>query len=254
MRKQSRNKSVTHNKSKIRDFLKDFVVPLFTCACAAFAAYQANQISQLQAAIAKNSERPTIEVTEYSFIDNFESEMEDSIDITILDGKYDNYDSEIITFLICKFDDIDENSQFVPFKTFEIPVSSYYDTHIKSQSIYGKVETLYTLQNSTAISYLRRDAKRRYEIVQGRTFTTSMESFLQITYTNLLNEQETVYYWLDGNGVGPVARLNEEYGEAQFEKWRNMTQNGLQIAPNDTASSLFQVLSMIDETWDLYKE
>ena len=34
--------------------------------------------------------------------DRLESEMEDSIEITILDGKYSNYQSEIITFLTCK--------------------------------------------------------------------------------------------------------------------------------------------------------
>lgn len=235
------------------DVLKDIIVPVAVCLCAAYIAVQANRIADLQAMIAKNSERPTIEVTEHSFLDNFESEMEDSIDITILDGKYSNYQSEIITFLICEYDDIDENSQYVPFKTFDIPISSYFDTHVKSQSTYGKVETIYTLQNTTWLKLLRSHAKEKYEQVAGRNFMTSVESYLKITYTNLLDEPETVYYLLDGNGIGPVARLNEEYGKARFQEWNSMMQNARQISPNDTASDLFRVLSAIDETWGLYK-
>lgn len=246
----------TPKKSSITawDFAKDIIVPIAVCACAAYIAIQANRIANLQAMIAKNAERPTIEVTEHSFLDNFESEMEDSIDITILDGKYNNYQSEIITFLTCEYDDINENSQYAPFKTFDIPVSSYFDTHFKSQSVYGKVETIYTRQNSTWLRDLRRHAEEKYELLSDRTFMTSVSSYLKITYTNLLDEPETIYYLLDGNCIGPVARLNEEYGKTRFKEWKNMAEGGFQIAPNDTASDLFQVLSMMDETWNPYKE
>lgn len=236
------------------DFVKDIFVPIAVCACAAYIAVQANRIANLQAMIAKNAERPTIEVTEHSFLDNFESEMEDSIEITILDGKYSNYQSEIITFLTCKYDDFDKNSQYVPFKTFEIPISSYYDTHFKSQSVYGKVESICTFQNTTQLRSLTNHAKEKYEMIPDRTFMTSVESYLKITYTNLLDEQETVYYLLDGNEIGPVSRLNEAYGEVRFKEWHDAAQNGLQIFPGDTASDLFRVLSMMDKTWDLYKE
>lgn len=55
-----------------------------------------------------------------------------SIDVSVLDGKYDNYQLEIITFLVCCYDDFDENSQWLPFETIKIPVTSYYDTRIKN--------------------------------------------------------------------------------------------------------------------------
>lgn len=254
MSKQSKRKSIPkRDPITIWDFLKDIVVPIAVGVSAIVVAVQANRISNLQAVIAKNAERPTIEVTEYSFLDNFESEMEDSIDITILDGKYNNYQSEIITFLTCKYDDINENSQYAPFKTFDIPVSSYFDTHFKSQSVYGKVETIYTRQNSTWLRDLRRHAEEKYELLSDRTFMTSVSSYLKITYTNLLDEPETIYYLLDGNCIGPVARLNEEYGKNRFKEWKDMAEDGFQIAPNDTASDLFRVLSMMDETWSPYK-
>ena len=235
------------------DFVKDIFVPIAVCACAAYIAVQANRIANLQAMIAKNAERPTIEVTEHSFLDNFESEMEDSIEITILDGKYSNYQSEIITFLICEYDNFDENSQHVPFKSVGVPVLNYFDTHVRSQSLYGKVETIYTLENTSTIRSLRASAKGKYEEISNRTFSTSVESYLRITYKNLLDEPEVVYYLLDGNSTGPVARLNEEYGEARFKEWNDLTQDHIQITPGIVRSDLFGILMTIDETFEPYE-
>lgn len=235
------------------DVLKDIVVPIAVCTCAAFIAVQANRIYNLQAMIAKNSESPTIEVTEHSFPDTLERGMEDSVDIAILDGKYNNYESDIITFLICEYNDVDENSQLIPNKTFEIPLVNYYDMRSQSQATYGKVETIYTLQNTTGMRSVRNAAKEKYEEVSGRTFTTSMESYLRITYTNLLDEPEIVYYRLDGSSDGIVARLNKEYGDTQFEKWQGMTQEGLLITPEDSHRTLFKKLNKMDKTFELYK-
>lgn len=246
-------KAVPKNAERTESFVKDILIPLLVGASALFTAIKANQISELQALIAKNTEKPTFEVVGHSFQDHIDSEMEISIDVSVLGGKYDNYQSEIITFLVCRYDDFDENSQWLPFETIEIPVTSYYDTRVNKPSLYGTVETFYTLQNYSALRKLRNSAKMYYESGSDRSFITSLESCLKITYTNLLDETETVYYLPDSDSFGPAARVNAEYGEQRFEKWKSMYECGLHISPYDTVSDLFQVINAVNENGNLYK-
>jgi len=137
-------------------------------------------------------------------------------------------------------------------ESIEIPVTSYYDIRVNKPSLYGTVETFYTLQNYSARRKLRSSAKMYYESGDDRSFMTSLESCIKITYTNLLNETETVYYLPDSDSFGPAAQVNTEYGEQQFEKWKSMYERGLYISPYDTASDLFQIINAVDESGNLY--
>lgn len=251
-KKAKAKKTVPKNAGNIGSVVRDILIPLLVGASALFTAVKANQISELQALIAKNTEKPTFEVVGHSFQDHFGSEMEISIDVSVLDGKYDNYQSQIITFLVCRYDNFDEDLQWLPFETIEIPVTGYYDIQIIKPSLYGTVETLYTLQNYSALSKLRSRAKMYYESGSDRSFMASLESCLKITYTNLLDETETVYYLPDSDSSGPAARVNPEYGEQQFEKWKAMYEHGLYISPHDTVSDLFQIIKTVNEVGNLY--
>lgn len=91
---------------QIRDILKDIIIPVILGVCSILVAVAANKIAksanetaELQALIAKNAEAPTIELVHLSG----SSQSEASISISILDGKYSNFESDTVSFLSFAF-------------------------------------------------------------------------------------------------------------------------------------------------------
>lgn len=155
-----------------------------------FIAFKAYEISELQANISKNSLLPNIQIkTEY--VNNESSnELEDTIiEISNLDGKINNYNSRIITYLKCDY--LNNNYDYY---SVNIPVSSYYYLNFNSDNNIGVLETKHSLNNSTEYYNLYNDVLKWNSIDANGTLGIELESCLEITYLDLLGEKQQQYY------------------------------------------------------------
>lgn len=210
--------------------IADILVPLAVGISAVYVAVKANQISELQAQITKTSEQPVFEIYGHPFDEPASFGDPAQIDIAVLDGKYSNYHSAVRTFLVCRFDRSNgELRQPAPDK-IEIPVNNFYSFSLPGHSLYGNVESLLPFNTLGNLKDLQAGAKEYYQQAPDLSFTTSVETCLKITYTNLLDEQETVYFLVDSEGMGLANQINEEYGADLFQKWQDMSDSGLAIS------------------------
>lgn len=125
---------------KVRDIINIVVAIILgvsSIAVAIFAngiASSANKAAELQALIAKNAEAPTIEL----FHSVGGTQNEASIRISILDGKYSNFDSSTVSFLSFTFSGPDENGDWGVSSRIDIPID-YYTSGGGPQTMCGNI-------------------------------------------------------------------------------------------------------------------
>lgn len=240
--------------------IADLLVPLVVGFSTIFIAAKANQIAELQALIAKNSEQPTFEISQQHYAQDDYYPEEDRIEISVLDGKYSNCQFNIYTFLVCTFRGYGENFEYLQLNTVEIPISTYYYQRENNNSLYGNIETLHTGIQYERIESLCTDMKYQHdnaidlEPVSSRVLRIFIQTFLEITYTNLLDETETIYYLLDDSISGPAVRLDSEYGAQQVKKFNKMVANDLYIELSSSSDDVFDIINTINESGNLYKD
>lgn len=228
--------------STLKWIIGDILVPVAVGVSAVYVAVQANRISELQTLIAKSSEQPTFEVAQLHCARDEYYPEEERIEISVLDGKYSNYQSDICTFLICNFYR-DDGTTLTPIGIAELPMTAYYSRRENSNSLYGNIETWHSgdgyekvveLCNELAHYYDNASANDTYAV----KFLGDKRTFLEITYTNLLNETETIYYLIDPHANRPVARIDAEYGAQQFMKFAQMLSDGQDISPLSSSADV----------------
>lgn len=116
-----------------------------------FISWKANEMSELQAQIARSSSMPNIVLNEKYKIEEGMPEFSDTIiEISNLDGRLNNYYSEIVTFMECQY--IDENNKFY---SVDIPVENYYILGSRSGMNTGIIEIRETGGNFSKIELLQ---------------------------------------------------------------------------------------------------
>lgn len=172
---------------------------------------QATKISDLQTMIARNSSLPNIQIEarkEYDEITGKEDEF--VIEISNLDGRINNYDAQTITFLRCDYLDKAGN-----FYKVEVPIFSYYFVGFRSGNNIGVLEERKTVGNGSKIIQLQRDINE-YREESGEILNVSIDTYIQISYVDLLGEEQVQYYLVN---LLKSQLLDENLGENKFDKY-----------------------------------
>lgn len=216
----------------------EVVITIIISIVGVFISWQAYKISELQTEIAKSSSLPNIAIKEMQVLDEETGKCIDTkIQISNLDGKLNNYNSQIVTFLKCQYYDEDNNIYFA-----DIPVESYYILGNKSGTTIGIIENKGTASNYSKIEFLRQDIKEYNKNSGNKYLSVIMKSYLKISYVNLLGENETLYYTTD---IFETNLLSKEEGEQAFRFYEEMTNQDLGVNPN--RSERISVDNLIDK-------
>lgn len=194
-----------------------------------FVAIKANSIAQMQALIARNSALPTIGVDEKIQECMGVSWKESSIiEISNLSGKMNNYQAEAITFLHCNY----FASDTAEYIAVEIPIENYYLINIREGVASGLIERKDTAGNYIKIKNLQESIRQyNYENKSGQSIDTYIQTYLRISYTDLLDEKQTLYYSLDLISEKMIAT---DLGKTQFDKYNTLIGKKLCIDTNRT--------------------
>lgn len=86
----------------IRKFIKkwEILITLIISVTSIFLATKANEMTRIQTEVVRNSSLPDLQVVEKN-----ENEYDSVIEISNLEGRIDNYNSRIVTFLKCSYVD-----------------------------------------------------------------------------------------------------------------------------------------------------
>lgn len=214
-------------KEKISKIKWEVLITIIISFTSVFVAVKANNISKMQTLIAKNSALPTIEVNE-KVVENtwFPGGETSIIEISNLSGKLNNYASDVVSFLHCGY----FGEETGPYETMDIPLENYYIMGEKNGVVTGVIEKKSALNNYDRVQALRKDILQfNKENEDGKSIEANVQTFLKISYLDLLNEEQVVYYMVD-----PIAVkiIKPDYGQSQFEKYREMTGDGYGINPN----------------------
>lgn len=217
------------------EFIKDIVVPVIIGFCSLVVAISANRIAKsssetarLQALIAKNAEAPTIEVIYLP--GGYEND--DIIKISILDGKYSNFESETVSFLSIIFVEDNGGGEWVYYRV-DLPIDHYLFGR-GSQVLYGEIWEW--ISDSTSKLELLIDSCEEYfnkgdfqqsEAIRWMLSNISVFTCLKCTYLNLLGEEETVYYINQ-----PGSQISRKSGEEWFQKHKDMGDDGFFLYSN----------------------
>lgn len=214
----------------------EVVITVIISIASVFISWQAYKISELQTEIAKSSSLPNISIKEMEILDEETGKPIDTvIQISNLEGRLNNYSSQIVTFLQCLYSDEDNN-----FYQADIPVESYYILGDKSGTNIGIIENKGTASNYSKIELLRQDIKIYNE---GDEYLSAiLKSYLKISYVNLLGEVETIYYQTD---IFETNLIDKTEGEQVFKFYEEMKNQDLGVNPN--RSERITVDSLIDK-------
>lgn len=116
----------------IRKFIKkwEILITLIISVTSIFLATKANEMTRIQTEVVRNSSLPDLQVVEKN-----ENEYDSVIEISNLEGRIDNYNSRIVTFLKCSY--VDGKNDFYE---EEIPIFNYYIIGSKSGKNIGILE------------------------------------------------------------------------------------------------------------------
>lgn len=218
----------------------EVVITIIISVVGLFISWQAYKISELQTEIVKSSSLPNILIEEIEKIDEDTGKTIDTkIQISNLDGRLNNYSSEIVTFLKCQY--FDENNNFY---YADIPVESYYIIGAKSGTNIGIIENKGTAFNYSKIELLRQDIKAYNENTDNEFLSVRLESYLKISYVNLLGEEEILFYKTD---IFETNLIDEIEGEHAFGIYEEINNQGLGINPN--RSDRISINNLIDKIY-----
>lgn len=178
------------------------VLTIIISLMSVFVAWKAYEVCELQAQISKNSLLPNIQIQEYHEIDEKSHVIENSvIEIMNLEGRLNNYRSKIVTYLKCTYIDKENNC----FES-DVPVAYYYFARNTSENNIGIVETKSSMNNATKLQILMKSVLKYNETHEDETVILEQESCLNITYIDLLGDEQNLYYLTDISGVEMIEK------------------------------------------------
>lgn len=205
-----------------KEIFKDFLIPLVVGISSVMVAVNANKIYETQALIAKSAEAPTIDIQEKCY------ESKHEIEIYFLDGKFENPQIEIVTFLKCDTGTALDTGWTV-LEEFEFPIVNYYTSYDSPDNKYGLIATIINDHSYTSYNNLQNNLKKYYDERETQTLSTTIQSYLKINYQNLLEEQEEVYYKVDSRENPSVVKINNNLGKDAFKRHKKMVKAGEDI-------------------------
>ena len=203
------------------DVIVDIIATLVVGLVGAWIALEANKIGELQAQIAVQSSLPNIQINEKYVLDEETGNAETTvIEISNLEGRLNNYDSSIVSVIEYSYSDLGVSSFRV-----NLPIAAYYYVNEISGVTNGRIETKCCYDNFKKISNLRK------KVHQERNddeiyYLGQVESYIRITYRDLLNTERVEYYRSDAINTN---RLDERQGEIYFEKYMELWDEGYAI-------------------------
>lgn len=197
----------------------------------AYIAYKANQLSNVQTLVARNSALPTVEVTQSVQESTYENIGHSSIiDISNLAGKMDNYTSEIVSFLSCYY-----SADGYSYAALEIPIESYYFLSVHTGTVYGLIERKDSVGNYAQLRDIENQIRlSNSEATEAKIINVFVNSFLKIGYTDLLGDRQSQYYYI---APQTVKTIEPEWGQAQIERHRALSERLLYI-PTSTIDEI----------------
>lgn len=234
-------------KEKLGRIKWEVIITIVVSLSSVFVAIKANNIYKLQAEIARNSALPMIEIDER--IEESRGggwEKSSIIEISNSSGKMNNYHATVITFLDCGYFE----NEIAEYEEVEIPIENYYLLGIKEGVATGIIERKDSIGNYTKIEKLKEEIKQfNKENENGRKIDPIVESYLKISYLDLLNEQQELYYLLD---MIDVKMIDSELGQAKFDKYQLLTEKNFSINTNNFDEvSVNEVLDNIEKILSL---
>lgn len=192
-----------------------------------FVAIKANSISKMQAEIARNSALPMIgveeKIEESSGVGWEESSV---IEISNLSGKMNNYQAEVVTFLSCGY----FGSETAEYESVDIPIENYYLLNVKEGTTTGIIEKKDSVGNYAKVKELKEAILQfNSENQKGQSIDAWVQSYLKVSYLDLLNVKQELYYSLD---TVAVELIDSDLGEMYFQKYKNLAENGFSINTN----------------------
>lgn len=212
-----------------------------------FVAIKANNISKMQAEIARNSALPMIEVEEKIKEGNDIGWEESSvIEISNLSGKMNNYQAEVVTFLSCGY----FAGEAAEYEVVDIPIENYYLLNTKEGTATGIIERKDSIGNYAKVKKLNEAILQfNKENQEGKSIDSRLQSYLKISYLDLLNEKQVLYYSLD---MIDVKLIDSDIGEMQFDKYNRLTEDDIGVNTNRLEEvSVEEVLDTIEEILSL---
>lgn len=143
------------------------------------------------------------------------------IEITNLEGRLNNYSSDVITFLQCQYIDKDNN-----YYEADIPVQNYYIVNVRNGTGVGVIEEKKTMSNYSEMEVLKNNIRNYMQKHDDESMYFSLNSYLKVSYTDLLNEKEILYYKVNSEKVD---LLNESVGGEKFELYKEQLKAGIGI-------------------------
>lgn len=236
-------------KEKLGRIKWKFVITIVVSLSSVFVAIKANNIYKMQAEIARNSALPMIEIDE-RIEENRGGTWEESsiIEISNSSGKMNNYHATVITFLDCGYFE----NEIAEYEEVEIPIENYYLLGIKEGGATGIIERKDSIGNYTKIEKLKEEITQfNQENENGKKIDPIVKSYMKISYLDLLNEQQELYYLLDSIDV---KMIDSKLGQAKFDKYRLLTEKNFSIntnsfdelSVNDVLDNIEKILSLGD--------
>ena len=201
----------------------EILITIIISITSIFLAIKANEMTKIQTEVARNSSLPNIQVVEKNLINEKTGKTDDSIiQISNLNGRLNNYESRIVTFLKCSYLD-NKNNVYEE----EIPIFNYYIIGRQSGNTEGILEEKITGKNSNKIK------KMMEKILQYNDSDSSLyveiESYLCVSYIDILGEKHRIYYLTD---VFESKLITEKEGQNKFEIYDKLFSLNEGIDPN----------------------
>lgn len=185
--------------------------------------------NRLQAKVAKNGSLPNFVVEEKAEYDEITDKKIDTvIEISNLEGRLNNYNSETITILQCQY--MDKEGEVY---NADIPIEDYYIIGVKSGNKIGIIEKRKTGSNYIKFANLENDINRYNGVSNIATLVIIPKSYIKISYMNLLDEKETVYYETE---VLKTNLIDNEIGQQKFDEYHMLSENNLGLNFNTTSN------------------
>ena len=128
----------------------------------------------------------------------------------------------------------------------DIPIVNYYLVNIREGATTGLIETKTSAGNYNKIKNLQAAIRKfNNENENGQSIDTYIQTYLKISYTDLLNEKQTSYYLLDPTSE---KMIDSEVGQTQFESYNTLATENLCINTNRVDEvSVNEMIEIIEE-------
>ena len=214
----------------IRKFIKkwEILITLIISVTSIFLATKANEMTRIQTEVVRNSSLPDLQVVEKN-----ENEYDSVIEISNLEGRIDNYNSRIVTFLKCSY--VDGKNDFYE---EEIPIFNYYIIGSKSGKNIGILEKKATGGNCYKINSLIQKIPE-YSKKNEKSLYAEINSYLCISYLDVLGETQEIYYQTN---LFESKQINKQEGQVKFAIYDCLYELNEGIDPNKNDDIDVQVL------------